>query len=303
MVDLSTSYLGLSLPNPLVAAASPLSKKLPALQRLEEAGIAAVVMYSLFQETIEDGPENPGSARYLAQLQQLKEHLSIPVIASMNVTTPGYWVEYARDLQSAGADAIELNLYYLPTDLALRGALVEQTYVEIVAAVRERISVPLAVKLSPFVTALPNLALQLAEVGANGLVLFNRFYQPDFDVETGQSIANLHLSESYEMRLPLRWIALLSGRLPLDFALSTGVHTANDVLKATMVGARVSQLASALLNDGAQRVQNILSDMRAWLIDNEYQSLQQCYGRMAVGTAADQDERAAYSTRPRLLYK
>ena len=272
MVDLTTSYLGLTLKNPVVASASPISKKLEGIQRLEEAGAGAVVMYSLFEEQITQeslaldhflnrGTEsfaesltyfpdlqhyNIGPEEYLGLIAKAKKAVSIPVIGSLNGVSSGGWVDYAKKIEDAGADALELNMYYVPTDPALTSQVIEQNYIDLVKDVRAQVRIPLAVKLSPFFTGLPNFASRLVGAGANGLVLFNRFMQPDLDIETLEVAPNLQLSTPAELRLPLRWIAILYGRVDCDFALTSGVHSGQEVLKAMMAGAKVTMLASEL---------------------------------------------------------
>ncbi|HOU42799.1 MAG TPA: dihydroorotate dehydrogenase-like protein [Anaerolineaceae bacterium] len=322
MIDLSTQYLGLKLKNPLVASASPLSKKVDTVKKLEDAGIGAVVMYSLFEEQIiheshaldyflSHGTEsfsealtyfpdmehyNVGPDGYLDMIRKLKESVQVPVIASLNGISTGGWVDYARKMEQAGADALELNIYFLPTDLELEGIALEDAYVELVSCVRAQVKIPLAVKLSPYFTALPNFARKLVGAGANGLVLFNRFYQPDLDIETLEVVPDLVLSTSDELRLPLRWTAILYGRLQADLALTTGVHSVEDVVKATMAGARVSMMASELLSRGIGRVSEILADLEKWLETYEYHSIQQMLGSMSQQAVADPAafERANY---------
>ncbi|HOD43757.1 MAG TPA: dihydroorotate dehydrogenase-like protein [Anaerolineaceae bacterium] len=322
MIDLSTQYLGLKLKNPLVASASPLSKKVDTVKKLEDAGIGAVVMYSLFEEQIiheshaldyflSHGTEsfsealtyfpdmehyNVGPDGYLDMIRKLKESVQVPVIASLNGISTGGWVDYAGKMEQAGADALELNIYFLPTDLELEGIALEDAYVELVRSVRAQVKIPLAVKLSPYFTALPNFARKLVGAGANGLVLFNRFYQPDLDIETLEVVPDLVLSTSDELRLPLRWTAILYGRLQADLALTTGVHSVEDVVKATMAGARVSMMASELLSRGIGRVSEILADLEKWLETYEYHSIQQMLGSMSQQAVADPAafERANY---------
>ena len=322
MIDLSTQYLGLKLKNPLVASASPLSKKVDTVKKLEDAGIGAVVMYSLFEEQIileshaldyflSHGTEsfsealtyfpdmehyNVGPDGYLDMIRKLKESVQVPVIASLNGISTGGWVDYACKMEQAGADALELNIYFLPTDLELEGIALEDAYVELVRSVRAQVKIPLAVKLSPYFTALPNFARKLVGAGANGLVLFNRFYQPDLDIETLEVVPDLVLSTSDELRLPLRWTAILYGRLQADLALTTGVHSVEDVVKATMAGARVSMMASELLSRGIGRVSEILADLEKWLETYEYHSIQQMLGSMSQQAVADPAafERANY---------
>jgi dihydroorotate dehydrogenase (fumarate) len=322
MVDLSTTYLGLPLKNPLVASASPLSKKVESVKRLEDAGIGAVVMYSLFEEQIVheslaldyylnrgtySNPEaityfpemdhyNVGPETYLELVSQLKKAVSIPVIGSLNGVSTGGWVEYARKIQEAGADALELNVYNIPTDMDKTAAEVEKTYVELVREVRSKIHIPLAIKLGPFFTSLPNLSKRLVDAGANGLVLFNRFIQPDLDIETLDVVTNLKLSTSDELRLPLRWVAILYGRTSADLALTTGVHTAVDAVKAVMAGASVAMMASELIEKGPGRAKQILTDLQSWMETYEYESVQQMKGSMSQKSVAEPSafERANY---------
>ncbi len=322
MVDLSTTYLGLKLKNPLVASSSPLSQKVESALALEKAGVAALIMYSLFEEQIlrdsykldtdlsrgiESFPEaltylpdygqySIGPETYLRHLRNLKNVLNIPVIGSLNGVTDGGWVEYAQKIQDAGADALELNLYNLATDPEVSCADLEAEYLRLVTHVRNAISIPLAVKLSPFFTALPNFAKRLAECGVDGIVLFNRFYQPDFDLEELEVVPHLVLSNSNEMRLPLRWIAILYKRIAVDFALTSGIHTAEDLLKALMAGAKVGMATSAFLLHGVDRAAQILSDLQAWMIEKEYESVIQMIGSMSQQAVADPAafERANY---------
>jgi len=320
-MDLSTTYLGLKLKNPLVASASPMSKKVERAQRLEEAGIAAIVMYSLFEEQIihesmeidyfltrgensaeafsylpDSGTYAMTPGKYLDHLSLLKKSVGVPVIGSLNGVSKGGWVRYARFMQDAGADALELNLYYLPTDPALSSADVENAQVELVAEVKAGISIPLAVKLSPYYTSLPSAARRLVEAGADGLVLFNRFYQPDFDLDELEVVHNLDLSASTDLRLPLRWISILHGVIPADFALTSGVHTAQDALKAMMAGARVAMMASNLLHNGERVVATMLSELGWWMEAHEYESIRQMQGSMSRQSVAEPAafERANY---------
>jgi len=313
MVDLSTSYLGLQLKNPVVASASPLSKKVDTVRRLEDAGASAVVMYSLFEEQITQegraldfflsrGTEsfaealtyfpdldhyNIGAEGYLEQIAKLKAVISIPVIGSLNGVSTGGWIKYAKRIEEAGADALELNVYYVPTDPPMTGHQLEQTAVDLVADVRKELHIPLAVKLNPFYTALPNLAARLVKAGANGLVLFNRFIQPDLDIETLEVTPTLHLSTSEELRLPLRWMAILYGKIKADLALTSGVHTAQDIIKAMMAGANVTMLASELIEKGPGRVALLLDEMTAWMQAFEYDSVRQMRGSMSQQAVAE----------------
>jgi len=307
MIDLSTTYLGLKLKNPLVASASPLSKKIDRARKLEEAGIAAVVMYSLFEEQIihetleldhflNMGSESYAEAmsylpdgglyairpeKYLDQVSALKKALRVPVIGSLNGVSKGGWTNYARRIEEAGADALELNMYYIATDMDMTSADVEDTQVDLVAEVKSAIKIPLAVKISPFVTSLPNFAKRLVDAGADGLVLFNRFYQPDFDLDELEIVHSLDLSTSADLRLPLRWISILHGKVNTDYALTSGVHTYKDVLKAMMAGAKVAMTASNLLHNGEQAIGPILSELEAWMQEREYVSIQQMQGSMS----------------------
>jgi len=322
MPDLTTTYLGLQLKNPLVASASPLSKKMDSVRRIEDAGAAALVMYSLFEEQItHDSQEldhylergthsfaeslsyfpdlnylNLGTEPYLEHLHKIKQAVNIPVIGSLNGISSGGWIEYAHRIEQAGADALELNIYYLPTDPDITGAKLEEDYVQLVRDVRAKVKLPIAVKLSPYFTALPNLAKRIVAAGADALVLFNRFYQPDFDLEELEVVPNLVLSTSNELRLPLRWIAILYGRIQADFALTSGVHNAQDVLKAMMAGANVAMMTSTLLENGVGRIMHILTDLQEWMEEHEYESIEQMRGSMSQRAVAEPAafERANY---------
>ena len=323
MTDLSTTYLGLNLKNPLVASASPLSKKIEKARKLEEAGISAIVMYSLFEEQIiqesleldhylsrgadsfpealsylpDGGLYAVRPEKYLDQVTGLKKALTVPVIGSLNGVSKGGWTNYARKIEEAGADALELNMYYLATDPDSTSADVESMQVELVAEVKSAISIPLAVKISPFVTSVPNFAKRLVEAGADGLVLFNRFYQPDFDLEELEVVHSLDLSTSADLRLPLRWISILYGKINADLALTSGVHKSRDILKAIMAGAQVAMVASELLWDGSiKRVSELLDHTRTWMEEHEYLSIKQMLGSMSQKSVKDPAafERANY---------
>lgn len=323
MPDLSTTYLGLNLKSPLVASASPLSKKIERARRLEEAGISAIVMYSLFEEQIiresleldlalSQGADSSPEAvsylpdgglygvspdKYLKQVSSLKKALEIPVIGSLNGVSRGGWTSYARKIEEAGADALELNMYYLAADPDVSSRDIEDMQVDLVAQVKSAIKIPLAVKISPFFTALPNFARRLVEAGADGLVLFNRFYQPDFDIEELEVVHTLDLSTSAELRLPLRWISILHGKIDADLALTSGIHTSTDVLKTMMAGASVAMIASGLLWDGsAKRVEEILLHTQTWMKEHEYESIRQMQGSMSQKAVKDPAafERANY---------
>jgi dihydroorotate dehydrogenase (fumarate) len=322
MAELTTTYLGLNLKNPVVASSSPLSQKVETAVKLQETGVAAIVMYSLFEEQImreslihhEDlmrgtdsfaealdylpdfGQYTIGPDSYIDHLRNTKKALEIPVIGSLNGVSNTGWIEYAQKIEDAGADGLELNIYYLPTDIDLTSSELEEQYLRLVSSIREKVDIPLAVKLSPFITALPNFIKRLEETGINGIVLFNRFYQPDFDLDELEVVPNLVLSSSDEMRLPLRWIAILYGRVQVDFALTSGVHSAQDVLKAVMAGACATTIASEFLQNGIESAAQILSDLQEWMLEHEYESIAQMKGSMSQGAVAmpQSFERANY---------
>ena len=308
MMDLSTTYLGLNLRSPLVVgAAAPLTEDIDNIKRMEDAGAAAVVLHSLFEEQLleeryavyhdlslgakssieatayatEQKIFHVGSEAYLDHICSAKEMVDIPIIASLNSSTVGSWVNYARKVEQAGADALELNIYYVPTDSDMTGALVEQTYVDIVRTMTSSVKIPVAVKLSPFFSNMANMAKRLSDAGAKGLVLFNRFYQPDIDLETLEVTPNLFLSTSREIRLPMRWIAILYRTIPVDFASTSGIHTAHDVIKMMLVGAKVTMLVSVLLSEGIEQLQDIEKDLVEWLEVKNYDSIAQLQGRMS----------------------
>jgi len=307
MSDLKTSYLGLLLDNPIVASASPLSESVDRIRQLEDAGVSAVVLPSLFEEQItlegqsldrdlsrgtESFPEslsyfpdmtdyNLGPENYLDLILAAKGAVRIPVIASLNGTTAGGWTNYARLMEQAGANALELNIYALPTDPTQTAVQVEERYCTLVREVRRSVGIPLAVKLPHFFTAIPNLARELVTAGADGLVLFNRFYQPDFDVESLEVVPNLALSNSYELLLRLHWVAIVFGHVKADLAVTGGVHTGGDVLKSMMAGARVAMMTSALLRNGLGHVGVVLDELKRWMEEHEYTSIQQMQGSMS----------------------
>jgi dihydroorotate dehydrogenase (fumarate) len=321
-MDLTTTYLGLQLKNPLVPSASPLSHSLDGMKRLEDAGAAAIVMYSLFEEQIVHesaeinhylayGSEsffeaqsyfpavkdyNLGPEEYVELLHKAKESLGIPIIASLNGITAGGWVKYAKKMEEAGADAIELNVYYIPTDPTITSADVEDRYLEVLNEVKRNVKVPVAMKLSPFISSFANFARRLDLAGVNGLVLFNRFYQPDIDLEALEVRPGVVLSHSHDIRLPLRWIAILRGQIKSSLAATTGIHTADDALKMLMAGADVTMLCSSLLMNGPQHLAEVLEGMNQWMIDHEYVSVAQMKGSMSQQSIADPSafERANY---------
>jgi dihydroorotate dehydrogenase (fumarate) len=289
---------------------------------MEDAGAAAVVLYSLFEEQIYQEsqtldhyltqgtdsfaealsyfPEAPeyqsGPDIYLEHLYKAKQALDIPVIGSLNGVSTGWWVRYAADIEAAGADALELNVYYLPTDLYTKGADVEEMYLQLLRDVKAAVSIPVAVKLSPYFSNIANMAYRLTEAGADGLVMFNRFYQPDLDLDSLQVAPNLKLSSSVEMRLPLRWIAILYGRIAADMALTTGVHTITDVAKGLAAGAAVTMMASELLQHGIDRLKVLRTGLEAWLIERDYESVTQLRGSLSQINCAEPAafERANY---------
>ena len=310
--DLSTSYLGLTLANPLVLAASPYTKRVENAIAVAEAGIGAIVMHSIFEEEYlhaeaeldqtlsrgidsfaeatsylpETGVEAPSPRRYAQLLASIKQAVRVPVIGSINGSSEGGWLDYAEMIQDAGADALELNVYYLSAGSS-SAAEVEDTYLKLVTAVRRRVKIPLAVKIGPFFTALPAFSQRLVAAGADGLVLFNRFYQPDIDINTLSVVPKLNFSTSDDLRLPLRWAAILSPQLKADISISGGVHSHQDVLKSLLVGASTTQLAAELLQMGPSRIPLILKDLEAWLTEHEYDSVEQLQGSMSAASVAD----------------
>jgi dihydroorotate dehydrogenase (fumarate) len=322
MADLTTEYLGLRLANPLVPSASPLSKHLDMAKRLEDAGAAALVMYSLFEEKIENEEQqlarflheqSVGHAeadsfhpvpdtyisyqdQYLEQLQRLKSHLGIPIIASLNGTSLGGWVDYGKALQQAGADALELNVYYIAAHPNETSAEVEDRYIELLIELRQHVTLPITMKLSPHFSSLMHMAQRLESAGANGLALFNRFYQPDIDLESLEVIPRLELSHSTESLLRIRWVALLYGWTKLSLAVTGGFHSTEDVLKALLAGADVTHLCSALLQHGPARLAQILKEVGDWLEQHEYASVRQLKGSISQQHAIDPAayERANY---------
>lgn len=315
-VDLSTTYLGLKLKNPLVASASPLTGKLDTLLQLEEAGASAAVWPSLFEEQIEHeeteiaelydyGAESYaeslsympalddyriGPGVYLEQMEAAKKRLSIPLIGSLNGASKGGWVRYAKMIQDAGADALELNIYFIPTDPEMNGTDVEDQYLELVAAVKDSLSIPLAVKMGPYFSSLPRFATQLVEAGVEGLVLFNRFLEPDVDLEALEFRPTLQLSTRNELRLPLRWIAILRDHLDASLAATSGVHFTEDVIKALLVGADAVMIASVLLQRGPSYMKQILQELESWLEEKEYESIEQLKGSMSRIRCSDPSE-------------
>ncbi|HPS80131.1 MAG TPA: dihydroorotate dehydrogenase-like protein [Thermoanaerobaculaceae bacterium] len=321
-MDLSTTYLGLKLANPLVAGSSPLVDDMDAVKRLIDAGVGAIVMHSIFEEqitreqlgTIMDmelhaeafaealsyfpapADYRLGPEKYLEQIRRIKDLGAVPVIGSLNGVTPAGWLTYARQIEQAGADALELNVYYLATQAWETGDVVEKRTLDIVKAVKAEVKIPVAVKLSPFYSSLPNLAKQIEVAGASGLVIFNRFYQPDIDIEALEPRPNLELSTSAELLLRLRWLAILFGQFKGSLSVTGGVHTANDALKALMAGASAVQLVSVLLAKGPEHVRVIRDVMQTWLEEHEYASVEQAIGSMSLQRSPNPQafERANY---------
>ena len=306
-IDLSTTYLGLKLKNPLVASSSPMCSDLGNIRRIEDAGAGAIVLHSLFEEQIElenadldrfltesaglsaeatthlPEPMFPvmGPEMYLKHIAQCKQAVKIPVIASLNGTTSGGWIQYAKQMQQAGADALELNIYHIPVDPRMTGDQVEQQYVDLVRAVKAEVNVPVAIKLGPYFSSMANMAKKLDAAGADGLVLFNRFYQPDFDLEAMEVVPNQILSNSYELLLRLHWIAVIYGSVNADLALTGGVHHATDVIKSMMAGAKVAMMTSALLKRGISFIDTLQTELLVWMGEHEYDSIKQMQGSMS----------------------
>lgn len=321
-MNLTTNYLGLVLKNPIVASSSPLSHTVDSIRRLEDAGASAVVMYSLFEEqigfdsyyidyhltqgidsyaeSISYFPDmqsyNVGPDEYLNLIRRAKEAVDIPIIGSLNGTSVGGWTDYATLIEEAGADALELNIYYLPANTDITGLEIETLYLDILSSVRQVAGIPVAVKLSPFFSSVANMASRLADQGADGLVLFNRFYQPDFDLENLEVAPRLVLSNSDDLRLPLRWVAIMYGRVKVDLAITSGIHTAHDVIKGLMAGAQVTMMASELLKNGIRRIGQVLNEVVSWSNEHEYESVVQMIGAMSQKHCAEPAafERANY---------
>ena len=321
-MNLETEYLGLKLKNPLLPGASPLVDDLSTVRRLEDAGAAAIVMHSLFEEQIEleraaldrdveshtqsfaealtylpnEEDFDETSEQYLQLIGKIKAAVSVPVIASLNGITPGGWIGHAKLMAEAGADALELNYYDIPSDPHTTGAQIEQRAIDLVAAIRDNVTIPIAVKLSPFFSSLPNFVQHLLEAGANGVVLFNRFYQPDINIEDLDTESVLELSTPSELRLRLRWLAVLSAQINTSYAATGGVHSAQDAVRAIMAGAHVVQIVSALLRNGPEHLGTVLADLTQWLEEHEYESLAQMRGTMNLKHCPDATafERANY---------
>ena len=321
-MKLNTTYLGIELRTPLVPSASPMSEDVDNIKHMEDAGASAVVLHSLFEEQIEKErhdlhfhltehtdsfaealsffPEptdfRVGPEEYLEHIFKAKQSVAIPIIASLNGTSPGGWTDYAARMQQAGADALELNIFYIPNDINMPAAEVEQAYVDIVESVKRVVTIPIAVKLGPFFSNLAHMASRLNEAGADGLVLFNRFYQPDIDLKHLEVRPHILLSTPQALRLPLRWIAMLYGRVGVDFAASGGIHTGTDALKLIMAGANVTMLCSALLKRGIPYIRVVEQEMLDWMEEYEYESVEEMRGSISQRNSPDPAafERAQY---------
>jgi dihydroorotate dehydrogenase (fumarate) len=321
-MDLNTKYLGLELKNPVIVSSSPLSKTLDSAKQCEDNGAAAIVVYSLFEEQItheageldhflSNGTEsfaeaityfpdlgnyNVGPEEYLEHIRKMKTTLSIPVIGSLNGVSSGGWMKYAKLIEEAGADAIELNTYYIATNMDVPGDEIEKIYLENLQEIKRSVKIPVAMKLSPYFSSMANMAKKLDDGGADGLVLFNRFYQPDFDLEKLEVIPNLELSKNFDIRLPLRWIAILYGKIKASLSATSGVHNHTDVIKLLMAGADTVQLCSVLLHKGASYIKDILENLQKWMEENEYSSVEMMRGSMSQKSVAEPSafERANY---------
>ncbi len=306
-MKLNTSYLGLSLKNPLVPSASPLSKDLETIEKMAEAGAGAIVMHSLFEEQLtassmeidhflDSGTESFGEAlsylpqweaydvgpdTYLEHIHEAKKTVDIPIIGSLNGVSNSGWITFAKMIEEAGADALELNIYHIPTDADISGIDVEAMYLEVIKSVCKTVDIPVAVKFGPFFSSIPNISKKMIEAGAKGLVMFNRFYQTDIDINELEVVPNLILSESSELRLPLRWTAILYNRIQADIAITSGIHQSLDVIKGVMAGASVTMMASELLANGINRLSSIQKGIEVWMEENEYESIEQMKGSMS----------------------
>ncbi|MDP2366064.1 MAG: dihydroorotate dehydrogenase-like protein [Ignavibacteria bacterium] len=321
-MDITTTYLGLKLKSPIVCSAGPLSEKISNIREMEDAGAGAVVLYSIFEEQIEHDqleldhhtsvhsesfaeatsylPEpfeyKLGADEYLDHIRKAKEAVDIPIIASLNGKSAGGWIEYAKKIEQAGADALELNIYKLATDPKISSVEIEKSYIDILLAVKLNTSIPVAVKMHPFFSSTSYMAAQLSKAGADGLVMFNRFYQPDIDLEKLEVVPNVILSTPMAMRLPLRWIAMMYGKVDADLAATSGIYTAEDVIKMVMVGAKVTQMLSSLLKFGIGHIADVTTNLKTWMEEKEYESIEQMRGSMSYMNVDDpaKFERANY---------
>lgn len=321
-MDLTTNYMGMSLKSPIVPSASPLSETIDNIKKMEDYGAGAVILYSLFEEQLkleqiemehfttagassyaeslsffpEAHEYRLGPEEYLDHIRKAKETVGIPIIASLNGTTVGGWIDYAKKIEEAGADGIECNIYYIPTDPDLDGNKVELTYVNILQAVKNTVKIPVSIKLSPYFSSLSNIVKKLDNAGADALVLFNRFYQPDIDLDNLEVTPNVLLSHSSAMRLPMRWIAILKGKIKADLAATSGIHTGEDVIKMLMVGANIAQVCSSLLKSGLSHIKTMENQMKQWMVEHDYESVKQMLGSMSQMKVKDPSafERANY---------
>ncbi|HEY5535263.1 MAG TPA: dihydroorotate dehydrogenase-like protein [Ignavibacteria bacterium] len=321
-MDLSTKFMGLKLKNPVVPSASPLSRSLDGVKQLEDAGASAVVLYSLFEEQISHdakeldhylttnaesyaeavdyfphvGDYHRGPDEYLEHIRKIKESVKIPIIGSLNGVSKGGWMKYAKLIEDAGADGLELNTYYIPTDMKISGSEIEKIYIANLKAIKETVKIPVAMKISPYFSSMSNIAKLLDEAGADALVMFNRFYQPDFDLDALEITSELDLSSNWEMRLPLRWIAILFGHIKASMAATSGVHNQYDVIKIMMAGGDVAMLCSELLKNGVSRIPQILKGIQEWMEQKEYESIDMMKGSMSQKSVAEPAafERANY---------
>ena len=322
MIDLSTNYLGMKLTNPLIASASPLSEDIEKIKQMEEKGISAVVLHSLFEEQItlqeeqlnqalQQGTESYAEAlsyfpdvdhyrfapdEYISYIARVKETVKIPIIGSLNGISRGGWVHYGKKIEEAGADALELNIYYLPTKTSASCQEIEQIYLDLTGILRQNITIPIAIKLSPYFNSIPGMAYKLVKEGANGLVLFNRFYQPDIDLIEMSVVPDLELSRSTELRMRLRWVAILYQKIKADLAITGGIHTVEDIIKSILVGANVTMMTSALLEEGIPYIDELLKGTEEWLRRNQYHSINEIRGLLSQQNVKETDafERANY---------
>lgn len=313
MMDLTTNYMGFKLKNPLAASPSPLCQDVDNIRKMEDSGAAAVVLHSLFEEqiTLESreldrfltqgtysyaesltyfpdlGDYKIGPDEYLEHIRKAKDAVGIPVMGSLNGVSTGGWIEYAKLIEDAGADALELNIYYIPTNPDMPAQQLEQMYTNLVRDIKANISIPIAVKIGPYFSSMPNMARQLDQAGADALVLFNRFYQPDLDIDNLEVVPNLVLSTPDELRLRIRWVAILFSHIKADMAVTGGVHSADDVIKSMMSGARVAMMTSALLKNGIEYIKKVHADLSSWIEKHEYESISQMQGSMSLRSVAE----------------
>ncbi len=322
MIDLSTSYMGMNLKNPIVASSSPFWEDIKNIKKAEKSGAAAIVLHSLFQEQTEieqeelnrflvEGSESYAESityypeikefkflpdQYVDLVKEAKQNSTIPIIGSINGVSDGGWIKYAQKIENAGADALELNIYYIPTDFSKNCVEIEQNYSNLIKAVKQKVKIPIAVKLSPYFTSTPNILKTFEKAGADAFVIFNRFYQPDIDIENLEVTPNLILSSSEELRLRIRWSAILYGKIRPDIAITGGIHTSNDVIKSMMAGAKVSMMTSSLIKNGISHIEKVISETTNWLLNHEYDSIKSIQGLMSQRNVSSPSayERANY---------